>query len=728
MKNDKLMLSCLQNTFGFREFKGSQKEIINNVLSKRNTFVIMPTGGGKSLCYQLPALVLNGTAIVISPLIALMKNQVDSVRGISEENSIAHVLNSSLSGEEINQVKSDVINNKTKLLYLAPESLAKPSNIDFLKSINISFLAIDEAHCISEWGHDFRPDYRNIRNILNKIGVSLPIVALTATATPKVQSDILKNIQITDADIFKSSFNRPNLFYEVRPKTDQVNNDLIKFIKINQGKSGIIYCLSRKKVEEISELLVLNNIKSVPYHAGLESKIRSKNQDSFLMEDVDVVVATIAFGMGIDKPDIRFVIHYDVPKSLEGYYQETGRAGRDDGEGHCLTYFSYSDIEKLEKFLESKSKTERDIASMLLEEVVAYCNTSVSRRKYLLNYFGEYFDSESGDGRLMDDNMQNPKPKINVKESILTILNTISQTKSIYKQKEIVNILVGKNNALLTSHNINNKEYFGCGKSKDEYFWNSLLWYLRSEDMVFKKVESFGRLVITEKGLKYLDKPTEVIIPFKEDNNIVKKNENIVISQSGDKILMNKLKELRKKIADKKSIPPYVIFQDTSLNEMTFRYPISIEELSSVFGVGEGKAKKYGKDFIVMISKYVEENNIIRPDDMVVKSAGKNSSLKLYIIQTIDRKLSIEDIAISKSMQIDELISEMETIVYSGTKLDLSYCIDDYIDEDQQEELYDYFIESDSDDIELALKEFEGEYDEFELKLFRIKFLSDLAN
>ena len=728
MKNDKLMLSCLQNTFGFREFKGSQKEIINNVLSKRNTFVIMPTGGGKSLCYQLPALVLDGTAIVISPLIALMKNQVDSVRGVSEENSIAHVLNSSLSGEEINQVKSDVINNKTKLLYLAPESLAKPSNIDFLKSINISFLAIDEAHCISEWGHDFRPDYRNIRNILNKIDVSLPIIALTATATPKVQSDILKNIQITDADIFKSSFNRPNLYYEVRPKTDQVNNDLIKFIKINQGKSGIIYCLSRKKVEEISELLVLNNIKSVPYHAGLESKIRNKNQDSFLMEDVDVVVATIAFGMGIDKPDIRFVIHYDVPKSLEGYYQETGRAGRDDGEGHCLTYFSYSDIEKLEKFLESKSKTERDIASMLLEEVVAYCNTSVSRRKYLLNYFGEYFDSESGDGRLMDDNMQNPKPKINVKESILTILNTISQTKSIYKQKEIVNILVGKNNALLTSHNINNKEYFGCGKSKDEYFWNSLLWYLRSEDMVFKKVESFGRLVITDKGLKYLDKPTEVIIPFKEDNNTVKKNQNIVISQSGDKILMNKLKELRKKIADKKSIPPYVIFQDTSLNEMTFRYPISIEELSSVFGVGEGKAKKYGNDFIVLISKYVEENNIIRPDDMVVKSAGKNSSLKLYIIQSIDRKLSIEDIAISKSMQIDELISEMETIVYSGTKLDLSYCIDDYIDEDQQEELYDYFIESDSDDIELALKEFEGEYDEFELKLFRIKFLSDLAN
>ena len=728
MNNDKLILSCLQNTFGFREFKGAQKEIINNIIIKKDTFVIMPTGGGKSLCYQLPALISDGTAIVISPLIALMKNQVDSVRGLSEENSIAHVLNSSLSSEEVNMVKSDVKSKKTKLLYLAPESLAKASNIDFLKSINISFLAIDEAHCISEWGHDFRPDYRNIRNILDKINGNLPIIALTATATPKVQSDILKNLQIVDASVFKSSFNRANLYYEVRLKNEDVNNDLIKFIKKNPEKSGIVYCLSRKKVEEISELLVINNIRSVPYHAGLESKVRNQNQDSFLMEDVDVVVATIAFGMGIDKPDIRFVIHYDVPKSLEGYYQETGRAGRDGGEGHCLAYYSYKDVEKLEKFLESKNKTEKDIASMHLEEVVAYCNTSISRRKYLLNYFGEYFDSESGEGRLMDDNMQNPKPKIDVKENLISLLTIISETKGIYKQKDLVSILLGKNNALLSSHNIADNKYFGSGQSKNEQFWNGLLWCLRAEGMVLKKVENFGSLVITEKGLKYLKNPKELLIPINENNSVIEKVHKTNISQSGDVVLMNKLKELRKKIADDKSIPPYVIFQDPSLNEMTFRYPISTNELISIFGVGEGKAKKYGKDFIELIAKHVEENNIERPDDMVVKSAGKNSSLKLFIIQGIDRKLSVEDIAQSKSMQVEELISEMETIVYSGTKLDLSYCIDEYLDEDQQDELYDYFIESESDDIEQALTEFDGDYDEFELKLFRIKFLSDLAN
>ena len=728
MNNDKLILPCLQNTFGFREFKGDQKEIINNIINKKDTFVIMPTGGGKSLCYQLPALISDGTAIVISPLIALMKNQVDAVRGLSEENSIAHVLNSSLSSEEVNMVKSDVKSKKTKLLYLAPESLAKASNIDFLKSIKISFLAIDEAHCISEWGHDFRPDYRNIRNILDKINGNLPIIALTATATPKVQSDILKNLQIVDAAVFKSSFNRANLYYEVRLKNEDINNDLIKFIKKNPEKSGIIYCLSRKKVEEISELLVINNIRSVPYHAGLESKVRNQNQDSFLMDDVDVVVATIAFGMGIDKPDIRFVIHYDVPKSLEGYYQETGRAGRDGGEGHCLAYYSYKDVEKLEKFLESKNKTEKDIASMHLDEVVAYCNTSISRRKYLLNYFGEYFDSESGEGRLMDDNMQNPKPKIDVKENLIKLLTIISETKGIYKQKDLVGILLGKNNALLTSHKIVDNKYFGSGKSKNEQFWNGLLWCLRAEGMVLKKVENFGSLAITEKGLKYLKHPNELLIPINENNSVTEKVHKTNISQSGDIVLMNKLKELRKKIADDKSIPPYVIFQDPSLNEMTFRYPISTDELSSIFGVGEGKAKKYGKDFIELIAKHVKENNIDRPDDMVVKSAGKNSSLKLFIIQGIDRKLSIDDIAQSKSMQVEELISEMETIVYSGTKLDLSYCIDDYLDEDQQDELYDYFIESESDDIELALTDFDGEYDEFELKLFRIKFLSDLAN
>ena len=728
MEYDKLILTCLQNTFGFNDFKGNQKEVILNILNKKNTFVIMPTGGGKSLCYQLPALLLEGTAIVISPLIALMKNQVDAVRGFSEENSIAHVLNSSLSKDEVNQVKVDVKNNKTKLLYLAPESLSKSGNIDFLKSVKISFLAIDEAHCISEWGHDFRPEYRNIRNTINKIDHSLTVIALTATATPKVQSDILKNIEITDAVIFKSSFNRPNLFYEVRPKTEQTNNDLIKFIKARTGKSGIIYCLSRKKVEEISELLILNNIKSVPYHAGLDPKARNQNQDAFLMEDVDVVVATIAFGMGIDKPDIRFVIHYDIAKSLEGYYQETGRAGRDGGEGHCLAYYSYKDIEKLEKFLESKNKAEKDIASLHLEEVVAYCQTSLSRRKYLLNYFGEYFDSETGEGRLMDDNMQKPKNKINVKEQLVLILNLILETKSIYKQKDIVNILIGKNSALLVSHNINDNKYFGSGKSNNEYFWNGLLWYLRVENMILKKIENFGSLSITEKGLEYLNNPTELLIPEIENKADFKEPPSITATESGDMNLLNKLKDLRKKIADKKSIPPYVIFQDPSLVEMTIRYPVKFEELSSIFGVGEGKSKKYGKEFLELISEYVEQNNITRPDDLVVKSAGKNSSLKLFIIQSIDRKLSIEDIAQSKSMDLSELISEMETIVFSGTKLDISYCVDDYLDEDQQGELYDYFIESESDNIEMALEEFDGEFDEFELKLFRIKFLSDLAN
>ena len=728
MEYEQLIHECLQTTFGFREFKVPQKEIIQNIISKRNTFVIMPTGGGKSLCYQLPALLLEGTAIVISPLIALMKNQVDSIRGVSEKNSIAHVLNSSLTSDEIRTVKDDVKGNKTKLLYLAPESLAKPSNIEFLKSIQISFLAIDEAHCISEWGHDFRPDYRNIRNVLNKIDNRLPVIALTATATPKVQTDILKNIEISDADIFKSSFNRPNLFYEVRQKTENVNRDLVKFIKNNSGKSGIIYCLSRKKVEEISDLLVLNGIKSVPYHAGLDSKIRNKNQDNFLMEDVDVVVATIAFGMGIDKPDIRYVIHYDVPKSLEGYYQETGRAGRDGGEGHCLAYYSYKDIEKLEKFLESKSKTEKDIASLLLEEVVAYCQTSVSRRKYLLNYFGEYFDSDKGDGRLMDDNMRDPKQKLNVKKAVIIVLNIISKTKFIYKQKDIINILIGANNALLNSHNILSSEFFGIGKENDKNFWNSLIWHLRVEGFILKKIDSFGILSLTKKGENFITNPTDILISIPETKEDVKEEKNINSSSSGDKKLMYLLKGLRKKIADTHSVPPYVVFQDPSLLEMTLRYPVKLDELSSIFGVGEGKAKKYGKEFIDLISDYIKENNIERPDDIVVKSSGKNSSLKLFIIQSIDRKLSLNDIAEAKSMDLESLVLEMETIVYSGTKLDLSYCFDDYLDEDQQEELYDYFIESESDNIDLALEEFEGDYDEFELKLFRIKFLSDIAN
>ena len=728
MNIENLMYSCLKKTFGFKDFKGLQKKVIENILDKKNTFVIMPTGGGKSLCYQLPALICDGTALIISPLIALMKNQVDGVRGFSENDSIAHVLNSSLSTDMITKVKEDVSNNRTKLLFMAPESLSKSTNMEFLKSIKISFLAIDEAHCISEWGHDFRPEYRNIRKTVNKIDPSLAVIALTATATQKVQLDIIKNLEIENADLFKSSFNRPNLFYEVRQKSDQVNNDLIKFIKRNDGKSGIIYCLSRKKVEEISELLVLNNIKTVPYHAGLDAKVRSENQDSFLMEDVDVVVATIAFGMGIDKPDIRYVIHYDVPKSLEGYYQETGRAGRDGGEGHCLAYYSYSDIEKLEKFLESKPKAEKDIASLLLEEVVAYCETTLSRRKYLLNYFGEYYDSEKDEGRLMDDNMKNPKTKINVKEELISALHLILKTKFIYKQRDIVNILIGNKNALLTSHDIDSNEYFGVGKSKGSHFWNGLLWYCRLEDLILKKIENFGCLIVTEKALDYLKTPKDVFIPISNipaENNISKSTKDF---DAGDKKLMSQLKALRKKMAHEKSIPPYVIFQDPSLKEMTLKYPISLEELSSIYGVGDGKSKKYGNEFINVITRYVEENDIVRPDDIIVKSTGKNSSLKLFVIQAIDRKLSIEDIAQSKSMKIDELISEMETIVYSGTKLDLSYCIDDYIDEDQQGELYDYFIESESDDIEIALTEFDGEYDEFELKLFRIKFLSDLAN
>ena len=718
----------LKNIFGYDEFRHNQEKIIKSVLEKKNNFVLMPTGGGKSICYQLPALILNGTSIVISPLIALMKNQVDFIRGLFTKDSIAHFLNSSLSSSDIDKVKKDILEDKTKLLFLAPESFSKKSNLDFLKKIKINFIAIDEAHCISEWGHDFRPDYRNIRNVINEINNKLPIIALTATATPKVENDILKNLQIENASIFKSSFNRPNLFYEVRSKTESVNNDLVKFIKNRIDKSGIIYCLSRKKVEEINELLVLNDIKSVPYHAGLEAKVRSKNQDHFLMQNVNVVVATIAFGMGIDKPDIRYVVHYDVPKSLEGYYQETGRAGRDGGEGHCLTYYSYSDIERLEKFLDSKNKSEKDISMLLLEEVVAYCQTSVSRRKYLLNYFGEFFDSDSGEGRLMDDNMQNPKNKINVKQEVLSVIKLIIETKSIYKQKDIVDILIGDSNALLSSHKISESKFFGIGKSNNKDFWNSVIWFARVENMITKKIESFGSLTITEKGLKYLDNSIDLMMPLVSEQTESNKSKDLFSSGLGEKNLMIKLKALRKKIADINSIPPYVIFQDSSLTEMTIKYPLTIDELCAIFGVGEGKAKKYGSEFLDVISKHVKENNIARPEDIIVKSAGKNSSLKLFIIQSIDRKLSLSDIAESKSLEMMDLISEMQTIVYSGTKLDLSYCIDEYIDEEQQEELHDYFIDSETDEIEKAIEEFDGEYEEFELKLFRIKFLSDFGN
>jgi len=723
--------SPLKKFFGFSQFKGLQEEVIKSILQKKNTFVIMPTGGGKSLCYQLPALMNEGTAIVISPLIALMKNQVDAIRGISEHNGVAHVLNSSLNKSEVAQVKSDIQQGITKLLYVAPESLIKEEYVSFLKQQTISFVAIDEAHCISEWGHDFRPEYRNLKHIIEQID-NVPVIGLTATATEKVQEDILKTLGISDATTFKASFNRPNLFYEVRPKTKDVERDIIRFVKQREGKSGIIYCLSRKKVEEIAQVLQVNNIKAVPYHAGLDAKTRVKHQDMFLMEDCDVVVATIAFGMGIDKPDVRFVIHHDIPKSLESYYQETGRAGRDDGEGYCLAFYAYKDIEKLEKFMASKPIAEQEIGHALLQEVVGYAETSMSRRKYLLHYFGEYFDEINGDGALMDDNTKNPKKKHEASDDVIKLLSVVRDTKEKYKSKDIVNAIIGKENALLNSHKTNLKPFFGIGKEKDASYWMALLRQVLVVNFIRKEIEQYGVVKLSKEGEKFLNNPISFLMS--EDHVYSQENTADIITNepssgaSADEKLIKFLKSLRKKVAVKHGVPPFAVFQDPSLDDMALKYPTNLEELSKVHGVGEGKARKFGKEFVDLIAKYVVEFDVVRPDDLIVKSTGVNSGLKLFIIQNTDRKLPLIDIAKSKGLEMDQLIKEMEVIIYSGTKLNIDYSLDDLLDEDQQEDIYEYFMEAESDNIQEALDEFDGEYDEEELRLMRIKFINEVAN
>ncbi len=723
---------ALKKFFGFSAFKGLQEDVIKNVVAGNSTFVIMPTGGGKSLCYQLPALMKEGTAIVVSPLIALMKNQVDAMRGISKEDGIAHVLNSSLNKTEVKQVKADISNGITKLLYVAPESLTKEENVEFLRAQEISFMAIDEAHCISEWGHDFRPEYRNLRHIIKRIGDNIPMIGLTATATPKVQEDILKNLGITEAKTFKASFNRPNLFYEVRPKTKNVDADIIRFVKQNQGKSGIVYCLSRKRVEELSQVLQVNGIKAVPYHAGLDAKTRAKHQDMFLMEDTDVVVATIAFGMGIDKPDVRFVVHHDIPKSIESYYQETGRAGRDGGEGHCLAYYAYKDIEKLEKFMSGKPVAEQEIGHALLQEVVAFAETSISRRKFILHYFGEEFDNATGDGGDLDDNMRNPKKQNEAQDEVGILIDVVSKTNEKYKSKDLVNVIIGKENALIKSHKTDTQPFFGKGKSHTDKFWMALIRQVLVGGLLRKDIETYGVLKVTEAGKAFLNAPKSFMMT--EDHIFDETNDDSIITASkgggaaADENLMKMLLDLRKRNAKKLGVPPFVIFQDPSLEDMALKYPISLEELSNVHGVGEGKAKKYGKDFVALIEQYVEDNEIIRPEDMVVKSTGSNSALKLYIIQNIDRKLPLDDIASAKGMIMVDFVKAMEAIVYSGTKLNIDYWVNDVLDEDQQEEIHDYFMESETDKIDDAIEEFDGDYDDDELRLYRIKFISEVAN
>ena len=718
----------LKKHFGFSAFKGLQEDVITHILEGKNTFVIMPTGGGKSMCYQLPALMSEGTAIVVSPLIALMKNQVDAIRGISQNEGVAHVLNSSLTKSATEQVKQDIRAGITKLLFVAPESLAKEENLAFLKSTKLSFLAVDEAHCISEWGHDFRPDYRNLRFMLKQIDQDLPVIALTATATPKVQEDILKNLQITDAKLFKASFNRPNLYYEVRPKTEQVEIDIIKFIRERKGKSGIIYCLSRKKVEELAQTLQVNDIKAIPYHAGLDAKTRAKNQDAFLKEECDVVVATIAFGMGIDKPDVRFVIHHDIPKSIESYYQETGRAGRDGGEGHCLAFYAYKDIEKLEKFMTGKPVAEYEIGMALLQEMVAYAETSISRRKFILHYFGESYD-ERVDEHKMDDNIRFPKSKSEAKDELTLLLKAIGGTREKFKAKEVVKTLIGEQNAIMISHHTAELSIYGQGKHKTEAYWMALIRQANVAGYLKKDIETYGVIKITPQGETFLDSPVSFLMT--EDHTYKDRPKPTISAQKdvvNDSALKRLLIKLRKEVADQNEVPPYTVFQENSINDMTLKYPLTIEEMINIHGVGEGKAKKHGPAFIALIKQYVDENNIARPDDILVKSTGANSGLKLYMIQSVDRKLPLDDIASAKGMNMNDFIHEMETIVFAGTKLNIDYWIDEILDEDQQEELHEYFMEAESDDIAEAIEEFDGEYEEEEIRLYRIKFTNEVAN
>jgi ATP-dependent DNA helicase RecQ len=720
------LTELLQKYFGFDRFKGQQEEVIKSVLNGNDTFVLMPTGGGKSLCYQLPALIMEGTAIIISPLIALMKNQVDSIRSFGTEDGIAHFLNSSLTKAAAQKVRDDVMSGKTKLLYVAPESLTKEDNIDFLKNVKISFYAIDEAHCISEWGHDFRPEYRRIKPIVSEIGPA-PLIALTATATAKVQHDIQKTLGMLNANVFKASFNRPNLYYEVKPKS-KPESQIIKFIKENEGKSGIIYCLSRKKVEELAETLQVNNIKALPYHAGMDSATRSTNQDKFLMEEVDVIVATIAFGMGIDKPDVRFVIHYDIPKSLEGYYQETGRAGRDGGEGKCITLYSSKDIQKLEKFMQGKPVAEQEIGRQLLLDTASYAETAICRRILLLNYFGEKLEEPCGNC----DNCINPKEQIEAKDEICRSLQAIIEVKEKYKAEHLSDILTGKMTAAVKSFRHYELEAFNSGNDHGEKFWAAVFRQSMIAGLISKDIENYGLLKMTKKGYDFLENPYDFLLVRNHDYDAIEEEEaNAAAAQAsgaGDPELFAMLKDLRKKISKKLSLPPFVIFQDPSLADMALQYPITIEELKNIQGVGEGKAKRYGKEFVELIKSYVEENEIDRPQDMVVKTVANKSKTKVAIIQSIDRKLSLDDIADSNGIEMKDLVSEIETIVNSGTKINIDYYLDEILDEEHQEEIFEYFREAEDDSIDAALKELgEDEYSESDIRLMRIKFLSELG-